>query len=83
MSEKEISCNINNDGRPNRSEKRSRELRVALDGQNVLYVILSLGGFGWSRGTNSIIEILEGTHKGKQYIANLGGGAQIMKEVVK
>ena len=45
--------------------------------------MLKLGGFGVSRGMNSVIEAFDGENKGKRYYADLGNGVDRIKSEIK
>ncbi len=45
-----------------------------LNYEGVNYIVIELGGNGWSRGCGSIVEAIDGPNKGKRYRANIGHG---------
>lgn len=57
-----------------------KQLENQIKSSEVTYKFLLLGGFGWSRGTDSLIQILDGDFKDHYFIADLGGGLHNPKE---
>lgn len=53
--------------------------RKSLNYQGINYVIRFLGGNGWTRGCNSIVEAIDGPNKGKFYRADVGNGISKMR----
>lgn len=51
----------------------------SLNYQGINYVIRFLGGNGWTRGCNSIVEAIDGPNEGKLYRADIGKGIYNMK----
>ena len=47
----------------------------------VKYVLVSLGGSGWTIGLGSIIQAIDGPNVGTLYLANIGQGIQIVREL--
>ena len=77
---KEKILNIQTECLPKKLDREElRQLEKKIKESEVTYELLLLGGFGLSRGIESLIEILDGNFKGCCFFADLGGGLQSLR----